>query len=139
MKKIIAGIFLALFFGALVFIFTTMEDSCGEDQVASPETNQEEKNVVGGPCSYESHAGNCHIDSVRDGSPALFTFTGTVSGQEAALKENEVEGDFKAGDDITCSIQFITKGTCTPCGFDLSGIWGSCGSEAWELFRSSEE
>lgn len=142
MKKAIAGIFLTLFFGALILIFTTMEDSCGEDRGISTTTNEEaseENNIVGGPCSYDSHAGNCHIDEVRDGSPALFTFTGTVSGKDVTLKGNEAEGDYKTGDDIACSIQFITKGTCTPCGFDLNGAWGSCGSEAWEFFRSLEE
>ncbi len=140
MKKIIVGIFLAVFLGALVFIFTATEDSCGEDQ-GSPaaQTNEEKSGLVGGPCSYESHEGNCRIDEVREGSPTLFTFTGTVSGSEVTLKENEAEADFKAGDNVACSIQFITEGTCTPCGFNINGAWGSCGNEAWEFFRSREK
>ena len=124
MKKIIVGLVIATIIGAVICLVATTESFCGNKD-----------KIVGGPCGYESQPGVCHITKVKKGSTTLFTFTGKVNGSDVQLKKNEADGPFKLNEEMPCSIQFITSGTCTPCGFDLKGTWGSCGPTAWEVFR----
>lgn len=85
--------------------------------------------VVGGPCAYDDQAGTCTVDANK-----TFTFKGNIGGTAVILKGNELFGteSTAAGTSVPCSIRFITKGTCTPCGFSI----GSCGEEAWNAFRT---
>lgn len=121
-KRSSIGTIIALLAGAVIMMAAA--EGIGKSQ------------VVGGPCEYESQPGICHITDVKGSALTLFTFTGKVDGRDVKLKKNETRGSFKAGSEIACSIEFITKGTCTPCGFDLNGVWGSCGKAAWEFFRN---
>ncbi len=85
--------------------------------------------VVGGPCAYADTPGTC---TVKPGG--TFTFKGTVDGTQVVLENNTISGPDSAppvGSSVPCSLKFITRGSCTPCGFSM----GSCGSAAWDAFR----
>jgi hypothetical protein len=65
------------------------------------------------------------------------SFEATIDGQPVVLKGNPIEypsselANRPTGTRAACSLQFITKGTCTPCMLSVA----SCGEEAWEYFR----
>ena len=98
---------------------------------ASPPT------TVGGACDYRKSPGSCTFTTLE---PApTFRFDGAVDGRTVRLEGNELGapqrqsiGKLEVGRTLPCTLDFITRGTCTPCLFSL----GSCGRDAWELFRA---
>ena len=93
--------------------------------------------LVGGNCEYTTFPGKCTVTGT--GEPATFTFDGPVAGQNVKLEGNEVAPGTKAsfakvevGVSQPCTLEFITKGTCTPCLLST----GNCGQAAWALFRA---
>jgi len=93
--------------------------------------------VVGGACEYSKFPGTCTVTAT--GEPATFRYEGTVAGKNVTLEGNEVDrtggtsfAKVDVGASQPCTLEFITKGTCTPCLLSV----GSCGQAAWDLFRA---
>jgi len=94
--------------------------------------------IGGGACDYRKYDGKCTV--TENGTPPTFTFEGMVEGKTVKLDGNEIDPSTdhsldiaKVGDSKSCTLQFISKGTCTPCVLSP----GSCGKPAWTLFRST--
>ena len=127
---------------AVAVIFTlSAQFSCSDKKegatTESSGTKSGEEMIVGGPCSYDEHGGECRIEQIRD-EEAIFTFVGVVASHNVKFTDNSADGAFDIDKKYPCRIKFITKGACTPCGFEIDGKWGSCGKEAWEFFRSRD-
>ncbi|MBI5533881.1 MAG: hypothetical protein HY898_14260 [Deltaproteobacteria bacterium] len=93
--------------------------------------------AVGGGCEYRKYAGKCTVTAV--GEKSTFTFEGTVEGSAVKAEGNEVEtptrqtfGKLEVGASEPCTLEFISRGTCTPCMLSH----GSCGKVAWDAFRA---
>jgi hypothetical protein len=94
--------------------------------------------TVGGACDYRKSAGSCTFTTLE---PApTFRFEGVVDGRTVRLEGNELAdgqrqsgAKLEVGRSLPCTLDFLTRGTCTPCLLSL----GSCGKDAWELFRAS--
>ena len=90
--------------------------------------------VVGGPCAYEEFGGYCTISGRDKSGRALFTYVGVVRDLDVNLEGNAMmEGMTMRKGSMPCKLEFITKGTCTPCVFSI----GECGEQAWNVFRST--
>ena len=90
---------------------------------------------VGGACTYTKIEGRCALTELGD-NPVM-TFTGTVDGKAVELPGNAVRDasafqPFGLGTNVTCTLEFETQGTCTPCMFSV----GECGKAAWDAFRA---
>ena len=121
--------------GLAVYVLST-QFLCGVCEKGAV-TTKGDSAVVGGSCSYDEYAGQCRMEQVRD-DEAIFTFIGVVASHKAKFTDNSADGTFDIDKNYPCRIKFITKGTCTPCGFEIDGKWGSCGKDAWEFFRTSK-
>ncbi len=87
---------------------------------------------VGGPCSYESFEGSCAVTGRSGEGSVIFDFEGSVDGRSVRLTDNKSSVKPEIGAEVPCKLQFIKKGTCTPCLFSI----GECGKEAWSIFRN---
>lgn len=95
-----------------------------------PENN---KQVVGGPCSYEKFDGKCEIVEVAGEGTVKFKFRPdeTMNLEDVGwTKEDDVlekvyeehisdTGNAKKGEILDCKIELIAKGTCTPTIFSF--------------------
>ena len=91
------------------------------------------KELVGGPCSYDEFPGYCTAAGKDASGKGTFTFVGAVGGQDVDLAGNALmDGMSIRSKSMPCKLEFIKKGTCTPCVFSI----GECGAGAWDLFRS---
>ena len=82
----------------------------------------------GGKCEYDDYPGTCIYNA-----EGFFTFTGTINDEEVVYTDNGWDEDpnvLPEGESVECTLSFITKGTCTPCMFDIGG----CGVEATDAF-----
>jgi hypothetical protein len=92
------------------------------------------KEVVGGPCAYEEFSGLCTVTGRDAAGKSIFSFVGAVRDRDVDLGGNAMmEGMSMRKGSMPCKLEFIKKGTCTPCVFSI----GECGQQAWDLFRSS--
>jgi hypothetical protein len=100
--------------------------------VQQPEPKADvEQPIPGGGCEYVRLPGTCEITS-----PDAMTYRGMVDGAEVTLEGNHVtiatdEGPFAnpvVGTTGECTLNFATKGGCTPCETSLGG----CGQQAWD-------
>lgn len=89
--------------------------------------------LVGGPCSYNEYPGTCTVTGKGDEGRAVYTFEGDVEGRQVALEGNTSDEEMAPGSQVDCMLMFIREGTCTPCLFSI----GSCGKEAWDLYRGA--
>jgi hypothetical protein len=91
------------------------------------------KEVVGGPCAYEEFGGYCTVSGKDAAGKHLFTFVGVVHDEDVNLEKNTMmEGMSMKKGSMPCKLEFIRKGTCTPCVLSI----GECGEQAWDLFRA---
>lgn len=82
-----------------------------------------EKDIDGGPCAYKDYPGTC--TGQADGK---FTYKGSVEGKEVEYMDNGPgPATLTEGQSQSCTLKYITKGTCTPCSFDI----GPCSSAAF--------
>ncbi len=109
----------------VIIAFMLPSISCGSNAA-------QKGTLVGGPCTYEKIGGVCTATETDSEGKVHFTFAGMVGGQNVELKDNKASGKMTAGEKVSCTIDFITSGTCTPCLFSI----GECGKEAWDAFRS---
>jgi hypothetical protein len=86
--------------------------------------------LIGGPCSYREYPGTCTVTGQDEGK-AVYTFEGDVEGRQVKLGGNKSDEEMAPGSQVDCMLMFIREGTCTPCLLSL----GSCGKEAWDLYR----
>ena len=107
------------------------------EPTTEPVDTSTQPQLVGGNCEYTTFPGKCTVTGT--GEPATFTFDGPVAGQNVKLEGNEVAPGTKesfakveVGVPQPCTLEFISKGTCTPCLLST----GNCGQAAWELFRA---
>ena len=101
----------------IVFFFFSACDSSTSDTAESPEDS----------CLYDKYLGTC----IYEGN-GLSTFIGNINGSDVSFQGNTFsfspnEEEPEIGSEISCTISYITKGTCTPCLLDI----GDCGSEAF--------
>ena len=87
--------------------------------------------LVGGPCDYREYAGTCTVTGQNEDGKAMFAFEGEVEGDRVLLEGNTSDEELAQGSQVDCLLMFIREGTCTPCLFSI----GSCGKEAWDLYR----
>jgi hypothetical protein len=87
--------------------------------------------LVGGPCDYREYAGTCMVTGQGEDGKAVYTFEGEVEGERVLLAGNTSNEGLAQGSQVDCILMFIREGTCTPCLLSL----GSCGKQAWDLYR----
>jgi len=85
--------------------------------------------VDGGPCTYKDYGGIC--TGTADNT---FTFVGLVGANQRTFANNNLReaGTLVEGESMSCELQFIETGTCTPCMFDI----GFCGEAAFQAYTS---
>lgn len=146
MRKKIRRSNIAAVLGLIAMVVSGSELSFGEDvktieenvSAKSEASTRKKTEITGGPCGYEKQIGVCYFSYKKRGGPVSFKFIGKVDGRDVIFENNEASETFNPGDEVFCSIQFIIDGTCTPCGFDLNGTWGSCGKDAWDFYRNRQ-
>jgi hypothetical protein len=123
---------LALLFAALVAC--TPQPSSPVVDAARPSAPPA---AVGGGCEYRKYEGKCMVTGLGD--KPTFTFEGMVEGTAVKAEGNEVEAPnrqsfskVQVGASADCTLEFISRGTCTPCMLSH----GSCGKAAWDAFRA---
>jgi hypothetical protein len=87
--------------------------------------------LVGGPCEYHEYPGTCAVTGRSEDGKAIFTYEGEVEGEQVSLEGNTSDEELAQGSRVDCMLMFIREGTCTPCLLSL----GSCGKQAWDLYR----
>lgn len=101
--------------GAVVAAVFLLGTACSDDDSNSDD---------GGPCTYADYDGECTITPGN-----TFVFRGNVEGQDVELPNNSLaDASLTEGETVSCTVSYITQGTCTPCNFDI----GSCSSEAFQ-------
>jgi hypothetical protein len=94
-------------------------------------SNAYAQKLIGGPCDYREYAGSCTVTGQNEDGKAVYTFEGEVEGDRVTLAGNTSDEEIAQGSQVDCLLMFIREGTCTPCLLSL----GSCGKQAWDLYR----